>query len=260
MRVGGGLPVSTGPLDVLPLLRRVIEAADAASGASIFLESEGDTVGDWDAERVGQVFSNLVDNALRHGTPGIPARVVVDGADTAFLRVDIVNGGAIPHDLAAKLFEPMTGGDGRRRKSQGLGLGLFITKQIVRAHGGTIDVRSSDAGETSAARRASPGRPAGAGAGAMMVLIVDDDDDIRDTLKELFEDEGYEVATTANGSEALEVLAGPVTPSAVVLDLIMPVMTGNGCSRRYVRTRDFPGCRSSFRRRIRPAHRAVCSC
>jgi CheY-like chemotaxis protein len=61
----------------------------------------------------------------------------------------------------------------------------------------------------------------------MTVLIVDDDDDIRDTLKELCEDEGYAVATAANGAEALTVLAGPVAPCVVVLDLIMPVMTGN---------------------------------
>lgn len=61
----------------------------------------------------------------------------------------------------------------------------------------------------------------------MTVLIVDDDDDIRDTLKELCEDEGYEVATAANGAEALAVLAGAVAPCVVVLDLIMPVMTGN---------------------------------
>jgi CheY-like chemotaxis protein len=61
----------------------------------------------------------------------------------------------------------------------------------------------------------------------MTVLIVDDDDDIRDTLKELCEDEGYTVATAANGAEALAVLARPVAPCVVVLDLIMPVMTGN---------------------------------
>jgi CheY-like chemotaxis protein len=61
----------------------------------------------------------------------------------------------------------------------------------------------------------------------MNVLIVDDEADIRDTLKELFEDEGYDVATAANGVEALRLLAGPTLPGVVVLDLIMPVLTGN---------------------------------
>jgi len=61
----------------------------------------------------------------------------------------------------------------------------------------------------------------------MTVLIVDDEADIRDTLKELFEDEGYAVSTAANGAEALRVLSGPTLPCVVVLDLIMPVLTGN---------------------------------
>ena len=61
----------------------------------------------------------------------------------------------------------------------------------------------------------------------MTVLIVDDDDDIRDTLKELCEDEGYPVATAANGEEALRWLAGPDAPCLVILDLIMPVLSGN---------------------------------
>jgi CheY-like chemotaxis protein len=61
----------------------------------------------------------------------------------------------------------------------------------------------------------------------MSVLIVDDDEDIRDTLKELCEDEGYDVATAANGAEAMHHLEGTILPCVVILDLIMPVMTGN---------------------------------
>ena len=61
----------------------------------------------------------------------------------------------------------------------------------------------------------------------MNVLVVDDEPDIRDTLREMFEDEGYTVTTAANGAEALRVLAGPQLPCIVILDLIMPVVTGN---------------------------------
>ncbi|HEX3597672.1 MAG TPA: response regulator [Polyangiaceae bacterium] len=61
----------------------------------------------------------------------------------------------------------------------------------------------------------------------MSVLIVDDDDDIRETLKELCEDEGYDVATAANGLQAMEALGGAILPCVVILDLIMPFMTGN---------------------------------
>ena len=60
----------------------------------------------------------------------------------------------------------------------------------------------------------------------MKVMIVDDETDIRESLKELFEDEGYEVTTAANGAEALQQLASGSLPCAVVLDLIMPVVGG----------------------------------
>lgn len=60
----------------------------------------------------------------------------------------------------------------------------------------------------------------------MKILIVDDETDIRESLKELFEEEGYEVATAANGAEALELLKADPPPCAMVLDLIMPIIGG----------------------------------
>jgi len=61
----------------------------------------------------------------------------------------------------------------------------------------------------------------------MKVMIVDDETDIRESLREIFEDEGYEVTTAANGQEALERLAGGDVPCAMVLDLLMPLVSGN---------------------------------
>ena len=59
------------------------------------------------------------------------------------------------------------------------------------------------------------------------LLIVDDEEDIREGLREVFEDEGYEVATAANGREALQALRGRELPCGVILDLVMPVLSGN---------------------------------
>ena len=60
----------------------------------------------------------------------------------------------------------------------------------------------------------------------MKVMIVDDERDIRDTLEEFFRDEGFDVATAANGAEALEQLSNGDLPDTVLLDLIMPVLGG----------------------------------
>ncbi len=61
----------------------------------------------------------------------------------------------------------------------------------------------------------------------MKVMIVDDETDIRESLREVFEDEGYEVTTASNGAEALAYLAQGDVPCAMVLDLLMPQVNGN---------------------------------
>jgi signal transduction histidine kinase len=90
------------------------------------------------------VFSNLLGNALQHGVTDKGCTVEVDGNAPDFVRVKVHNGGSIPHELLPRLFDPMTGSERRREGSRGLGLGLFITRQILHAHGGRIDVESSD--------------------------------------------------------------------------------------------------------------------
>jgi signal transduction histidine kinase len=145
VRVGAGLPVSPKRLDLLPILRQVLDELESAKpGFALSLEAAGDSLGEWDADRLGQVFSNLVGNAVEHGQKEAGARVVLNGSEARTVSIEVVNGGVIAGEIVSKLFEPMTGGEGRRERAQGLGLGLFITQQIVHAHGGTIDVRSSD--------------------------------------------------------------------------------------------------------------------
>ena len=68
----------------------------------------------------------------------------IDGTQADVVRIDVHNMGAVPIDLIPKMFDPMTGGERRREKSHGLGLGLFITQQIARAHGGRVDVVSTE--------------------------------------------------------------------------------------------------------------------
>jgi CheY-like chemotaxis protein len=70
------------------------------------------------------------------------------------------------------------------------------------------------------------------------ILIVDDDEDIRETLRDVLEDEGYPVRVAANGAEALAMLAGSQKPCLILLDLMMPVMDGYGFRTEQVRHAD----------------------
>src|SRR5262249_42390444 len=111
-------------------------------------EDLGDTSGTWDADRLDQVLSNLIGNAVQHGA-GNGVDVFVDGTDPEVVRVRVHNMGAIPGDLLPRLFEPLTGGAELRRDGpRGVGLGLFISKEIVAVHGGTLAVESSEAAGT----------------------------------------------------------------------------------------------------------------
>lgn len=106
----------------------------------IEIDAGGDTRGFWDADRLSQVVQNLVTNAVQHTTEEVPVRVSAraDGSD---VLLEVYNGGpTIPEEDLARLFEPFQRGGGSRVGGRSLGLGLYITSQIVRAHGGTVGV------------------------------------------------------------------------------------------------------------------------
>ena len=162
VRVGAGIPIERKRVALEPLLGQVLdELEDALPSSRLQLECRGDLTGTWDGDRLLQVFSNLLANAAQHGIALAGVRVDVDGRDEAQVQIDVHNMGAIPAQLLPRLFEPMTGGEGRRDRAQGLGLGLFISREIVKAHGGSIEVSSSEAAGTTF--RVSLPRTAGAG-------------------------------------------------------------------------------------------------
>jgi signal transduction histidine kinase len=105
-------------------------------------------MGTWDADRLSQVFSNLLANAVQYGTLSHGVTIEVDGRSSEDVRVQITNMGEVPPRILPRLFEPMAGGQRRRDRSQGLGLGLYITREIVHAHGGEIAVQSDPASGT----------------------------------------------------------------------------------------------------------------
>jgi sigma-B regulation protein RsbU (phosphoserine phosphatase) len=143
-RLGSGIVLNrdaTQPLD--PVLEQVVDELRTASPDRVIETSFGITEPvDCDRARVGQLLSNLVGNALTHGSADQPVRV---GAETegGELKLWVANAGEpIPATAMDRLFEPFFRGDVRDSR-QGLGLGLHIASQIAQAHGGRIDVTST---------------------------------------------------------------------------------------------------------------------
>ncbi len=148
-RLGGGISLACAPMNLGKLVTQVADEARAAHPERApVLEMKGDLDGEWDPDRLAQVISNLVGNAIDHGAPGSPVHILVEGL-TNEAQVTVHNAGPpIPETLQQVLFDPFRRGQstGESSHSSGLGLGLYIAREIVRAHGGAIDVASGSEG------------------------------------------------------------------------------------------------------------------
>ena len=144
-RLGGGIELVRLPDDIEPLLRHVIAELQVANpDRRIEASLELGVPVNVDAARIGQLFSNLLANALTHGADDAPVRVDAAVRDGLF-QLSVANGGEpIPAASLDLLFQPFSRPNANSGR-QGLGLGLFIASQIAEAHGGTITVASSEA-------------------------------------------------------------------------------------------------------------------
>lgn len=144
-RLGGGMTLAPAASDLGNVAREVTHDLKVAKpDASVTVHVEGDASGVWDEPRLTRVATNLIGNALEHGPAGEAVTVRVDGRSADEVRLEVWNAGEIAPDSRSTLFQPFAGD--RRRNRRGLGLGLYIADQIVRAHGGRIAVTSGDAG------------------------------------------------------------------------------------------------------------------
>ena len=143
-RLSGGIAITPEPLDLRALAERIVnEVHTGAPGATVEISQEGDLAGCWDGGRLGQVLSNLLTNAIRHGQVGA-IRVELVGRDPAEVELAVHNAGVINESVRGQLFDPFRAGNSALSRKEGLGLGLYIVKQIVAAHGGTIEVQSDE--------------------------------------------------------------------------------------------------------------------
>lgn len=145
-RLGDGIPVTRLPMDLSPLCQQVVAEFQAIyPDAGIYFESSGDLQGDWDSDRLTQVVSNLVSNALQyHADEGDVTLTVTGRPFDVVLKVHN-DGPHIPANALKKIFEPMVRqpNEFADKNVSGLGLGLYIAREIVSAHGGTIAVTST---------------------------------------------------------------------------------------------------------------------
>lgn len=140
-RVKGGIPVQLADVDLATTTRQVATELPPAAAERVHLEISGNTKGQWDADRMMQVISNLVSNAVEYGDQAAPIRIVLDGTYPDVVRLRVHNGGYIPpatRDALFSAFKP------RSQHSRGLGIGLYIVDQIIRAHRGEISVTSHE--------------------------------------------------------------------------------------------------------------------
>jgi signal transduction histidine kinase len=147
-RLGGGIPISPAPMNMGKAVHDVIDEISAAHpDRDIDVDARGALRGEWDCARITQVVSNLVVNALEHGSDRTSVSVQVHGDDSE-VTVSVHNRGpAIPEEQLDGIFNAMKRHDNAAKKhgpSANLGLGLYIADQIVQSHKGRIEVESSE--------------------------------------------------------------------------------------------------------------------
>lgn len=142
-RVGGGMTVSPEPdVDLRSVSETIVADAKTAYPHCRFqLSHEGELRGSFDRRALDKILGNFLSNAARHGKKDEPIEVRVVG-DRDRVQLSVRNGGEVPRDVLPIIFEPF-----RRSKSasqEGLGLGLYIVRQLALAHGGDVSVESGD--------------------------------------------------------------------------------------------------------------------
>ncbi|MDR5817415.1 MULTISPECIES: hybrid sensor histidine kinase/response regulator [unclassified Caballeronia] len=140
---GGRVTLQPRAVELNTLAKNIVDEYEARVGKGrIFVLRQGDTLLQGDGDLLSQVFSNLIGNALQHGLEGSAIQVRLDGSADS-VSITVQNAGAIPADVLPTIFAPYRSGR-RQSESSGLGLGLYITREIAEMHGGEVRVRSTN--------------------------------------------------------------------------------------------------------------------
>jgi signal transduction histidine kinase len=149
-RLGGGIPIVRADMNMGKVVHDVVDETSAAHpDRTIKVDARGALQGQWDCQRISQALTNLIGNAVEHGSGGATATVDVHDDDKEVTIAIHNRGDAIPPDQLNGIFNPMkrqgaTANGAGGGSSGNLGLGLYIADRIVHAHKGKIDVESTE--------------------------------------------------------------------------------------------------------------------
>jgi signal transduction histidine kinase len=150
-RLGGGIPINRTEINLRKVVHDVVDEITAAhSERKVEVDTGEEQIGQWDAARISQALTNLVSNAVEHGAPGSTVRIELSGGEKDVAIMIHNRGPAISADRLNGIFNPMKLSATPQKPSThgptgNLGLGLYIAERIVHAHGGRIEVESSEA-------------------------------------------------------------------------------------------------------------------
>jgi signal transduction histidine kinase len=150
-RLGDGLPLVRRPMDLGVAAQEVTEETQAAYPEhTMRLARSGDLRGSWDETRMKQALTNLIENAAQHVTPKTPVTVSASGDGEQVVLTVHNHGTPIPETERARIFEPLVqvAETSSPVITTHMGLGLYIVRQIVQAHGGTVDLESTETAGT----------------------------------------------------------------------------------------------------------------
>ncbi len=147
-RLGSGIPVKPKSLELESLGRELCEEFRSAhKKEDIRYSADGDLNGLWDSDRLRQAISNLLSNAIQHGSGDGPVALSLRG-EKSNVFIEIHNGGApIPRGELPKIFDPLVRGASAEHSTNNrrgsMGMGLYIAREVAKSHGGRIDVTST---------------------------------------------------------------------------------------------------------------------
>ncbi|WP_130392550.1 hybrid sensor histidine kinase/response regulator [Cupriavidus agavae] len=145
---GGRVELLPQPEDLRAIGAAIVDEYEASRGQQcLSLDTSGDTRVHVDGGLIAQVLQNLVGNAMQHGDASMPVTVRIDGTARERVVITVTNGGVIEPAMLPHIFDAFRSGASRTTLgsggSDGLGLGLYITRELVVLHGGTVEASSS---------------------------------------------------------------------------------------------------------------------